>query len=75
MNRDDQYAVVLAEVLEAAREEGERAAAGEGELEQGQALAYQHIIELALENAEMVGLPAADIGLAGYDPDKLLKTG
>lgn len=73
--KDDKYAVILAAVIEAAKDGGEAAVRSDDTFEKGQALAYFHIITAVLENAEMVGVEAEELGLANYNPEAMLKAG
>lgn len=72
---DEQYGRILATVLDAARMRAEEMQGSQDLLQQGEVLAYEHILEVALQSAEMEGVDPADLGLEGYDPTTLLKTG
>lgn len=69
---DEKYGMILAAVLDAAKENAEQMKDSQDILQQGEVLAYEHVLEIALEHAEVVGVDPADLGM---DPTSLLKTG
>jgi hypothetical protein len=70
----DLKCLALAEqVLQAAKEGALEAAAGKkGDYDSGMVMAYYDVLTVAIEQAEILDIPLKDIGLDGFDPDKLL---
>ena len=66
-------AVVLEEALLAARDGAADAAAGREAFDQGRLMAYYDVLSGALEQAELLGLTPAEIGLGEIDVDALLR--
>ena len=61
------YQVVLQELLGKARRAAEQAAQGDA-YHQGLRMAYYDLISFALDQGKIFGVSAADLGLAGLDP-------
>ncbi len=68
--RNPDYLVILEEVLLAARQNGIEAGFGAGETDRGRAFAYHDVLSVAIEQAQLLGVPLSDIGLADFDPDR-----
>jgi len=68
MDKRDGYALILNAMVEVAKQRGMEHAGDE------YALACYQIIETALSEAEVWGIPLADIGLEGFDTNALLTT-
>ena len=66
------YQVVLQELLGKARRAAEQAAQGDA-YHQGLRMAYYDLISFALDQGKIFGVSAADLGLAGFDPQDLLR--
>jgi hypothetical protein len=71
MNTDQKKSLLLATILDAAREEGLQAADRKDDA--GEVMAWYRVLELAKDEAEALGLPLAEIGLSDYDPAELLR--
>jgi hypothetical protein len=67
MATSDRYASILNTVLEIAKERGQDAPEMSASM-----LAYE-LIEAALSEAEVWGVSPEEIGLAGFDPNVLLR--
>jgi len=65
--------VVLEEVLLAARRSAEQAQHERGQFALGLKTAYYDVLTVALEQADLLGLTRADLGLKDYDPEVLLR--
>ncbi|MCU7846698.1 MAG: hypothetical protein KZQ89_01605 [Candidatus Thiodiazotropha sp. (ex Lucinoma kastoroae)] len=70
---DEKYGRILAIVLDAARGSAESMQGSQDLLQQGEILAYEHILEVALEGAEMESVDPYDLGMDGFDPISLLR--
>ena len=66
------YLVILEEILSTARQNGLEAAAERADFDQGRAFAYYDILTVAIEQAELLGIPLEDLGLQGFDADREL---
>lgn len=66
------YRVILEEVLAAARAAALQAAASTDPLDRGRVMAYYDVLDVAKEQAELLGHSLADVGLPDFDPDSLL---
>ncbi|CAI8883065.1 hypothetical protein [Methylocaldum szegediense] len=64
--------VILEEIVNAAKEHGAEAARGEREFDKGLAMAYYDVLNIAKEQAELLGVDPAEIGLADIDLEKQL---
>jgi hypothetical protein len=76
MNEKEQkkadYLVILEEVLLAAKQNGLVAASDHGEFSKGNAFAYADVLSVAIEQADLLGVPLSALGLDGFDPDRKL---
>ena len=66
------YQVVLQELLGKARRSAEQATSNDA-YHRGLRMAYYDLISFALDQGEVFGVSASDLGLAGFDPQDLLR--
>ncbi len=71
MDENSDYRFVLLDAVEGLRAKAE-ANSGTGLYDQGRQMAYYEILESILQSAEIAGLTAADVGLAGFDAGRLV---
>jgi len=71
--RNETALVVLEEVLLAARRSAEQAQREHGQFALGLKTAYYDVLTVALEQADLLGLARADLGLKDFNPDALLR--
>jgi hypothetical protein len=67
MDKRHDYGSILNAMIEVAKERGMANPGGE------YALACHQIIETAITEAQVWGVPLSEIGLEGFDPNELLK--
>jgi hypothetical protein len=70
--REVSYQVILQAIVAAAREAALEAVGSGDPNAEAQVFAYYDILDVAKEQAELLEVPLADIGLADFDPDVLL---
>ena len=65
---------LLREQAEAAKQAAESTSGDERAFKLGVVWTYYSVLDLMLQQAEGFDLPASDLALKGFDPDKLLST-
>lgn len=67
------YLVILEEVLLAAKEQALQAVKSKDDpFEEGRVFAYYDVLTVAIEHAQLLDVDLAELGLAGFDPNKEL---
>lgn len=72
MNENDQCALVLEQLLQAAVEHGRSAMREEDAYGKGKAFAYYDLLTVAMETAQILGLDLSKHGLLDFNPDQEL---